>query len=126
MWKIGIRNPLSKDSSKSIGVIQIANGAVASSGGYVHKVENISQDSSHRPDHHIIHPKTGKSGSEVISSTILSTSCLESDTLATIVMNMQAEEAKDYLTNNDIFDVIINKDGKSLLSHKALSSFSLL
>ncbi|MBT5095619.1 MAG: FAD:protein FMN transferase [Halobacteriovoraceae bacterium] len=121
MWKIGIRNPLSSDPSKSVGVIQMANGAVATSGGYVHKVKN----SDEKPDHHIVDPETGRSRDGIIASTILADNCLESDTAATVVMNLSGDEGREYLNQNELFGVVINREGETFLSQKAQKSFGI-
>lgn len=118
-WRIGIRNPLSADASKSVGVIQMAEGAIASSGGYIH---NVKGD---KFNHHIIHPKTGFSNREVIASTVLASDAITADTTATILMNMGKHEAVSYLNENNLMGLVFCDEGRSYLSQKALKNFGL-
>ncbi len=118
-WRIGIRNPLSEDASKSVGVIQISEGAIASSGGYVH---NVNGD---KFNHHIIHPKTGASRRDVISSTVLADDAITADTTATILMNMEKMEAVKYLNENNLSGFVFCPEGKSYLSQRAIRNFGM-
>jgi thiamine biosynthesis lipoprotein len=101
--------------------LQLANGAVAKSGSYIHKIDN--QDKF--LDHHIINPSTGRSVDGVISSTVLTPTCVDVDTTATVLMNVSAKEGKVYLDKHDLFGVIVDKNGKSFLSKKAFRSFGI-
>lgn len=114
-WKVGIKNPFSNIKTQSVGLIQLSNGAVATSGSYIQKIDN--------GDHHIINPKTGNSLSKIVSSTILSENCVTSDTAATIVMNMDHYEALNYLNQESLMGVLIDEYGKSHLSTKAINHF---
>lgn len=118
-WRIGIRNPLSSDPKKAVGVIQLYNGAIASSGGYIH---NVNGD---RFNNHIIHPKTGMSAREIIGSSVIAENALIADTTATILMNCSREEAVEYMNDHKLFGVVFSKEGKSYLSEKALKNFGL-
>ncbi len=120
-WRIGIRNPLSKDASKSIGVIQLTSGSVASSGGYIH----FNPEAKDHADHHIINPKSGTSGEEVIASTVLAETAIESDTTATILMNLSVTEAITYLDKRELIGFVIDQQGKSHVSRRGLKSFGL-
>lgn len=121
MWRIGIRNPLSRDSKKSIGVIQLANGSVASSGGYIH----FNETEDGRADHHIVNPRDGLSGDEIISSTVIADDALTSDTTATILMNLTPDEGITFLDRFKRAGFIIDKSGKTHLSKRALNLFGL-
>ncbi len=118
-WRIGIRNPLSQDASKSVGIIQMAEGAIASSGGYIH---NVNGD---KFNHHIIHPKTGLSSREIISSTVIAKDAITADTTATILMNMGKQEAVEYLNQYDLMGLVFCREGRSYLSKKALKHFGM-
>lgn len=118
-WRLGLRNPLSKNSEAHAGFIQLAQGAVATSGGYIQKIDN----SDKRLDHHILSPSGARSMDEIISATIISDDCLSADTEATIVMNKTIPEALSYLNQNQIFGALISKQGQSYLSEKALKCF---
>ena len=118
-WRIGIRNPMSSDAKKSVGVIQMSEGAIASSGGYIH---NVNGDHF---NHHIIHPKTGFSNRDVISSTVIAKDAITADTTATILMNMSKSEAVNYLNEHNLLGLVFCKEGQSYLSNKALKNFGL-
>lgn len=118
-WRIGIRNPLSSDPKKAVGVIQLYNGAIASSGGYIH---NVNGD---RFNNHIIHPKTGMSAREIIGSSVMADDAITADTTATILMNCSRKEAVEYMNDHHLFGVVFCKEGRSHLSAKALGSFGL-
>lgn len=116
-WRIGIRNPLSADASKSVGVIQMSEGAVASSGGYIH---NVNGD---KFNNHIINPMTGQSCNEIISTTILADDAITADTTATILMNMKTSEALEYLNTHNLTGFFFCPKGISYLSNRALKNF---
>jgi thiamine biosynthesis lipoprotein len=116
-WRIGIRNPLSVNVVRNVGIIQLANGSVASSGGYIH---NVNGD---RFNNHIIDPKSGLSAQNIIGTTVLADDALTTDTTATILMNLSVEEALNYLNNNLMMGIVFSKEGKSYLSEKALDHF---
>ena len=118
-WRIGIRNPISADASKSVGIIQMGEGAIASSGGYIH---NVNGD---KFNHHIIHPKTGTSNREVIASTVIATDAITADTTATILMNMGKQEAVNYLNDHDLTGLVFCTEGRSYLSRRALKNFGM-
>lgn len=118
-WRIGVTNPFAPE--KHAGVIQLANGAVATSGSYIQKIINKDE----KLDHHIVSPVTGRSVDSIISATIISDFAMESDTTATIVMNMNEKDALKYLNNNKLYGCLINKNGKTLLSKTALNNFNL-
>lgn len=118
-WRIGIRNPLSDNPKKSVGIIQIDSGAIASSGGYIH---NVNGD---KFNNHIIHPKTGISNKEIIASTVLAKDAINADTSATILMNMNKKDAIDYLNERDLYGLVFCNEGKSYLSNKAIKNFGM-
>ncbi len=120
-WKIGIRNPLSSDPSKSIGIIQMTNGAIATSGGYIQKINNHDN----KADHHIIDSSSGRSREEVISSTVIAKDALDADVIATILMNLSSNDAVTYLNNQNLIGCIVSKNGTCLLSDKAITQFGI-
>lgn len=118
-WRIGIRNPLSKDPMKSVGVVQMDSGAIASSGGYIH---NVNGD---RFNNHIINPKTGTSATDIIASTVIAEDAITADTTATILMNLEISKALEYLNDQNLNGIIFSKAGQSYLSARALTNFGM-
>tara|TARA_R110002072_G_scaffold1989_2_gene16373 strand:- start:87690 stop:88619 length:930 start_codon:yes stop_codon:yes gene_type:complete len=116
-WKLGIQNPFSSDSSKSIGIVQLTNGSISSSGGYVNNIKGK------KDDHHIIHPSKGSSYNRVVASTVIANDTVTTDTTATILMNMKPQEAIDYLNKNQLAGLVVDRSGKVLLSQIGLSYF---
>ena len=75
-WKVGVRSPR-QDQSNLIARFEIRDQAVATSGDYLY---HFSPDLAH---HHIIDPRLGYSPLEIASSTVLTSTCLQADALAT-------------------------------------------
>ncbi len=73
-WKVGIRNPFNKD--EVIKIVTLSNEAIATSGTYV------------RGDHIYDPLKKNKVVSEIVSLSVVSTSILEADLLATAAFAM--------------------------------------
>ena len=75
-WRIGIRDP--RDRSKLIDIIAVTDMAVVTSGDYEQYYEIQGQQWSH-----IINPITGYPQKGVISATVIASSAIEADALAT-------------------------------------------
>lgn len=116
-WKIGIRNPFSKDRSKSAGIVQVVNGSVSTSGSYIQNKKNSFKD------HHII----SKYSSDIVpvSATVVGDSCMDTDVWATISMTQEISSGIKILNEQNLFGVLIDSSGHSHLSNKALAQFSL-
>ncbi len=117
-WKIGIRNPFQTDPNISAGLVQINNGSVSTSGSYIQK----STDDQSGRDHHIV-ARYGIS-SPPISCTIIADDCLSSDVWATIAMATTISNALFLLNKNALFGILIDQEGKSHLTQKALANFN--
>lgn len=121
-WRIGIRNPFSKDPSKNVGIVQLTNGSISTSGSYV----KFNPEAKHFfDDHHIINTKTKSSRSEIVSATVLSDDCVTSDTTGTILMTMSVIEALEYLDHNSLLGVVIDKTGRSFLTDNTMKYFGI-
>ena len=80
LWKIGIKHPREKD--KVIGLINLENNAVATSGDY----ERFFMLNGKRYSH-IIDPRTGYPiNNQIVSVSVLSKDCLTCDSLATAIV----------------------------------------
>jgi len=121
-WKIGIRNPFAREGGKSMGLVQLRNGAVATSGSYIHQVSNPDK----KLDHHIIRPESGRSSSEIVSATVVADTCLEADVTGTILMNLNKNAAVSYMNDGNIVGFFVDNHGRSFLSRKAILLFGLV
>ncbi len=118
-WRIAIRNPLSKDPSKSIGLIQVSNHAVATSGGYI----QFNKVTNNKSDHHIISKIDNKD--RIISATVVAKTSIEADTQATILMNLNLKNGLDYSKQNKVSSILISSDGKVRVSESASKLLSM-
>lgn len=119
-WKVGIRNPFSKDPNQAAGLVQITQGSVSTSGSYVQRNHN---DPTGR-DHHILRKKDHSSESILVSATVTADTCIESDVWATICLATSTENALTLMKENDLYAILIDESGKSHLSPRALRSFN--
>ena len=90
-WRIGVRNPRNKD--REIGTLEVAGGAVATSGDYERYVIIDGRRYSH-----VIDPRTGwPVESNVASVTVLAPTGEEADALSTAVFVMGAEKGMAFV-----------------------------
>lgn len=118
-WRIGIRNPFAKDPNQSAGMVQVRNGGISTSGSYI---QFNKSDESGR-DHHVLNFYEDETHPPPVSVTIISESSMESDVWATICLAVDTPRAYKIMVENNLYGIIINKEGKSLLSPKALEKF---
>lgn len=120
LWRIAIEDP--SDSSKIIGIIQVKDKAVITSGGYERYFEEKGETY-----HHILDPSTGypaKSG--LTSVTIVSEDGTLADGLSTALFIMGKEKAVDYWRKHkESFDmVLVEEDGQITATKGLTDSFS--
>lgn len=118
-WRIGIRNPFAKDPQQSAGMVQVRNGGVSTSGSYI---QYNKTDKSGR-DHHVLNFYEDHTSPPPVSVTIVGETSLESDVWATICLAVDTPKAYQLMVENDLYGIIIDKEGKTLLSPKALKNF---
>jgi len=107
-WRIAIRNPRGKGY---IGIIEIDNGSVATSGDY-----EIYFDKDKR-FHHIVNPKTGYSALDNASVTVLTKDVVDADALATTMFVLCPEEGMRLIERlGDVECLIVTRDGTALKS----------
>ena len=114
-WRVAIQNPESE--LDYLGVLEIADKCVITSGGY----ERFFEQDGVRY-HHIIDPRTGSpADSGIISSTIISSDGALADGLSTSLFIMGLEEAERYWrANSDKFDFVLeDRSGKLYISEGA-------
>ena len=115
LWKCGITNPKSPDDTSSLaGIIQAADQAVITSGGYE---RYFTDEKSGITYHHIIDPATGYSAKNGLASvTIVSPDGMLADGLSTSLFIMGKDKAIDFWrTHRDEFDMILITDDDQIL-----------
>lgn len=102
-WKVAIQSP---DDDSYLGIVNVSDMAVITSGGYQRFFE---QDGMIY--HHIIDPKTGYSANRGLKSvTIVSSDGTLADGLSTALFVMGLDKGTDYWKDHDGFDVIFVTD----------------
>ncbi len=120
LWKIAIENP--KDTADYIGVIQVEDKAVITSGGYERFFEEDGE-----VYHHIIDPKTGYPAKSGLSSvTIVSDDGMYADGLSTTLFVMGKEEAVKLWKQSeyDFEMVLVTDEGDIYITDGLKDSFS--
>ncbi len=116
-WRIGIRDP--RNLSEIIDVVVLSNKAVVTSGDYEQYYEIQGQRWSH-----IMNPITGYPQKGVISATVIASSAMEADALATALCVLGGESGTDYINALDgsqasfIISKMQSKEIKKFLSQK--------
>ncbi|MEW6041108.1 MAG: FAD:protein FMN transferase [Elusimicrobiota bacterium] len=106
-WKIGIRHPRG-DINKILGIIEIKNQAVATSGDYERFFEYRG-----KRYHHIFNPKTGLPADKCISVTVVAPNATEADALSTSLFVLGAEKGLKLANElQGIECIFVNPDGK--------------
>ena len=104
-WSVGLENPPSNQIEKQIpffGVLKNKECAIATSANYRNFVDLDGTILGHT-----INPKTGfPIQSNVLSVTVISKNCMESDGWATALMTMSYEEGASILSENDSVSAI--------------------
>ncbi len=104
-WRIGIMDP--RADGKLLGVIQLENSAIATSGDYrqYHLIGTVRI-------HHIINPKTSEPAKDYISVTIVAENALRADALATGIFAMGAEGGREVLDSIQVGGLMVNSKGE--------------
>lgn len=104
-WTIGISDP--RAEGELLGVIQLQNKAIATSGDY----ERYYLIGAERV-HHIINPKTGEPAKDSISTTIIAEDTLSADALSTGVFVMGPDKGRLLLNSIGVAGLIIDSEGR--------------
>ncbi|WP_411680799.1 FAD:protein FMN transferase [Clostridium thailandense] len=108
-WRIGIQDPL-KSRGQFVGIINIINKSVVTSGGYE---RYFIQDD--KIFHHIINPSTGyPSESDILSATIISDYSIDGDGLSTGIYIMGLPKAIDLIESIKGVDAIFINNNKEI------------
>lgn len=121
-WRVAVQDP--NDEGENFAVVEIADEAVITSGGYQRYFEEDGATY-----HHIIDPRTGyPADSGVISSTIISHDGTLADGLSTSLFIMGVDDALDYWrAHKEEFDAILmDKDGTVYITEGIADRCSLL
>ncbi len=116
-WRVAIQDP--RDQSENFLVLEIAEQAVITSGGYQRYFEEDG-----KTYHHIIDPRTGyPADSGVLSMTIVSADGTLADGLSTSLFIMGPEKAEEYWrAHSDEFDAVWMTDDGSVYLTKGLEN----
>lgn len=115
-WKVGIRNPFSRNKNQSAGLVQIKNGSVSTSGSYI-------QNKGVSHDHHIVSHYSDKK-SHPVSCTIVGESCMDTDVWATIAMAQDIHTSLKMLNDEGLYGILIDNQGVSHLTSRALKNLA--
>lgn len=117
MWRIGIQDP--NDLNSTFAVIEVADQAVITSGGYQRYFEENGQTY-----HHIIDPRTGYPAENgLISVTIISDDGTLADALSTSLFIMGPEKASTFWKKHaDAFDAVMMKDDGTVMVTAGLAN----
>lgn len=86
-WRVGIQDP--GDESRMIGTVEVADGAVATSGTYLQRFRYKG-----REYHHLLDPSTGAPRETLVRSfTVTSDTCMHADVAATAAYGLTAGKA---------------------------------
>ena len=120
-WKIGIQDP--NDSSDIVGIVEVADKAVITSGGY----ERYFEDENGNIYRHIIDPKTGyPAETDIISVTVIGSDGMTCDALSTSLFVMGIEKSVEYIGTKHDYDVIIvSSDNKIYITSGIAEKFTV-
>jgi thiamine biosynthesis lipoprotein len=102
-WRVGIRHP--GGGEELIAYIQVSDQAVCTSGGYERPAPRAT-----RGEHHILDPRTGVSPPAVASATVVASSAMLADALATAAFVLGPEEGIDLLHRSGVDGLIVSPD----------------
>ena len=120
-WRIGIQYPTTNPMDTRLqGIVNLTNGAVATSGDYRNYIEDEGMIYSH-----ILDPRSGRAVlSETACVTVVTPRCIDADGIATALFVMGSEEGLLWVEerpNVEVLFLVRNPDGK--ISEKFSSGF---
>lgn len=98
-WKVGIRNPITNENSMIS--FHITNSAVCTSGSYERK-SSVAKDMNH-----LINPLTGKSPSNLLSSTVIAPFTMVADAFSTVAFILGKDKGIEFLENAGLEGMVI-------------------
>ncbi len=120
-WRIGVEDPNFDDSQSYSKVISLKNEAMATSGSY----RKYKVDEKGNRYAHIIDAKTGyPHKSNLLSVSILASTCMEADAYATALMSMGLERSKSFLkSHQELKAYLIYENDQKVIETLALNGF---
>lgn len=120
-WKIGVEDPNFDDKQSYSKIISLQNEAMATSGSY----RKFKIDENGNRYAHIIDAKTGyPHRSNLLSTSVITSNCMEADAYATALMSMGLEKSKTFLTSHPHLKVFfIYEDAQKELKTVSLNGF---
>lgn len=118
-YNVGIRDPQG-DASSVLAVVTTSDRSVVTSGIYERQftLDGVTY-------HHILDPADGlPSHSDLASATIISTSSMDADALATACIVLGSEKALTFLQQQGVDGVLVRRDGE-IIKHQAGSAYQL-
>ena len=98
-WDIALRNP--ENETEAVATFEIADGAIATSGNYYRYFDPSAEVG------HIIDPRTGFSAFESSSATVIATTCMEADALATAVFVLGPVEGLEMVNGLEAVEAMV-------------------
>jgi thiamine biosynthesis lipoprotein len=109
-WSVAIQHP--RREFEWLGVIELENAAVATSGDYRRFFLLLGEVRVH----HILDPKTGQPADTCMSVTIVTENCIDADALSTSVFVLGPERGKELLDSLGVKGLIVASDGRVVTS----------
>lgn len=107
-YNVGIRDPQGADASAVLAVVTTSDRSVVTSGIYERQftLDGVTY-------HHILNPADGlPSRSDLASATIIATSSMDADALATACIVLGSEKALSLLQEQGVDGVLVTRDGE--------------
>lgn len=115
LWRVGLRNPDNK--AEAITVIEISDMAVTTSGNY-ERFFNESARFSHISD-----PRTGMSSQSLISATVIASSAMEADVLATAVFVLGPVEGMELIERTENTEALLITPERQIIKSSGFDSY---
>lgn len=121
-WAVGLQKPFG-DNGELIGIIQVVNKSVVTSGIYERYF--VAGDKLY---HHILNPQTGYPlDNELLSVTIISDASIDGDIYTTLLYGMGVEKGRKYLEDNPHIEAIfVTRENKVIFTSAKQFTFTLL
>lgn len=120
-WSVGVQEPF-KNRGEIIGVINVRDESVVTSGNYVRYFEDKGVKY-----HHIIDPRTGyPADSNLMSVTVISQNSMEGDALSTAAFVLGDKEGIQLIKNYGAKAIFITKDKKVKITSNMKEDFYLI